>query len=350
METFTPTQLVHRHLDEVLDNLDGACDGDVESVHRARIATRRLREVLPLIDVREMDHVTATVRAAGRHLGRVRELDVMSSLLNSMGDHVPIEAATEWHALRQDVRRRLSKSRRKMVKDLEQLDLRALRDLLAPPFAARLTRWVPRPAHVLAPKWVDSLWTRIADRSSDADTAAQRAPAVYFPNRTHNVRIAVKKLRYAVEIADETGVWRPRRVLKDLRRIQGILGDLHDVQVLADRASDSSPSDGAASAGHSVIREILAAEIDRLAADYASRRERIFEIANACRRAASRTRWRVARPLVAVTVLTAPLIIESLARSAGKGGPRRRQTDAERTQAGAVPARLLTAPDSQRRF
>ena len=310
METLTPAQLIQRHLDAVLTSLPGAFDGDVESVHKARIATRRLREALLLTDVPELEQVTARVRAAGRHLGCVRELDVMSSLLASMSDRVPTSAATGLHALRYTVRQRLGESRRTMVKELEELNLSALRDMLAPNAASRLWQWVPRAAYIVAPKWEAAIWTSIGERGADAAAATRRAPAVYFPNRTHRVRIAVKKLRYAVEIAAETGVWRRRNVLKDLREIQQVLGDLHDVQVLLDLASEAPSPDGAAPAPGSPIRELLEAERDRYVSQYAKRRERILHIADVCRRASSRAKRRIPRPLIAGAVLAAPLLLE----------------------------------------
>src|SRR5688572_28289499 len=101
--TTSPPQLAQRHLDTVLANLPGVFDGDSDSVHQARIATRRLREVLPLLT--EAEHVTNTVRSAGQQLGHVRELDVMSRLLESLSDRVPVSAATELHTLRHSVRK-----------------------------------------------------------------------------------------------------------------------------------------------------------------------------------------------------------------------------------------------------
>ena len=34
----------------MLEHLPGVLDADIDSVHQARIATRRLREVLPLVE------------------------------------------------------------------------------------------------------------------------------------------------------------------------------------------------------------------------------------------------------------------------------------------------------------
>jgi CHAD domain-containing protein len=57
---------------------------------------------------------------------------------------------------------------------------------------------------------------------------------VYLPERLHAVRVALKKLRYAVELSElasgKTGV-----ALRALKRGQDLLGRMHDLQVLIDR-------------------------------------------------------------------------------------------------------------------
>ena len=97
MITCTPATLVHRHLETVLTQLPGVFDGDIESIHEARITTRRLREVLPLSSGSRIEQVLETVRETGRQLGRVRDLDVMNAVLSSLSERVPAVAALEVH-------------------------------------------------------------------------------------------------------------------------------------------------------------------------------------------------------------------------------------------------------------
>jgi CHAD domain-containing protein len=61
---------------------------------------------------------------------------------------------------------------------------------------------------------------------------------VYLPQRLHLVRLGVKKLRYALELASELGESGTTDDLRRLRRAQATLGRLHDLQVLAARARD----------------------------------------------------------------------------------------------------------------
>jgi CHAD domain-containing protein len=310
MSITTPAHIARRHLDSMLTHLPGALDGDVESVHQARVATRRLREVVPLIDDRP-PKIAEVLQQAGRQLGRVRELDVMGELMDSLGSRLPTAAAAEWHDARHAVRERQRSGRRRMVKALERLELESLRNAFSG--HAWTDRWLSRP--LFKRSWVELIWDRIASRSSEAVAAVERAPAVYFPNRTHQARIAVKKLRYTIELAADTGVWRHERVLNDLRRIQTLLGSVHDAQILMDTLDDLRRSPEPTTASTSFLKAVLDGEIDRQHARYAKRRDRIRQIAAACSRARADAhhQWRFPAPLIAASVFTAPVLIESVA-------------------------------------
>jgi CHAD domain-containing protein len=83
-----------------------------------------------------------------------------------------------------------------------------------------------------------ALWAidaRIAHRAAHLQQFVQSAGALYLPDRLHAVRIGVKKLRYAIELSP--AAQQPRRAddLRALRRVQEILGRMHDFQVLIDR-------------------------------------------------------------------------------------------------------------------
>jgi CHAD domain-containing protein len=303
-----PSHIAHRHLESILSHLPGTLDGDVESVHQARIATRRLREVIPLVGDDVLPHTADTVRRAGKQLGRVRDLDVMSELLDSLGSRLPAAvAAAEWHDARHAVHERQRSARRRMVKALERLDLESLRGGF-PAGSWRMTRWLT--PFWNAP-WTESLWSRIISRAEAAVAAIHRAPAVYFPNRTHSARIAVKKLRYSIELAADTGIWRHDRVLKDLRRLQNVLGGIHDAQVLMDELDGLVHRSEPTTPRTSFLKATLASDIERQHAQYAKRRGQVDGIAAACAHAYgdARHRRQFRAPLVAASVIAAPAIV-----------------------------------------
>jgi CHAD domain-containing protein len=316
MPTLTPFLLVHRHLDTVLAELPGAFDGDVEGVHRARIGTRRLREVLPLVlpsgrrqakaKADDPSRIARRVRDAGRHLGRVRELDVIDAMLDRAGQRMA-STADVVAAARRTLRERQHDERRAMVKAIERLKLDGVGDVVDKSRSV----WTRTPLRLLrGSNWVDLMWARIAARGAEADEAVRRAPGVYLPKRAHNARIAVKKLRYAVEVALDTGVWPAERLLKDLRRIQGTLGDVHDAQVVVDSLDDLLGHD-ASSTEAATLKALFEDDIARAHAEYARRRERLFTIAAVCARAATRAiaSGRQRRALVAASLVTAPLLL-----------------------------------------
>ena len=83
---------VHEPRAYALDNLAimrqlwrGVRDGDVESVHQARVATRRIRAALPVID--EVDNEDVKLfRTIGRCLGRLNRLGrAMKRMLPAAG-------------------------------------------------------------------------------------------------------------------------------------------------------------------------------------------------------------------------------------------------------------------------
>src|SRR5262245_28849831 len=67
--------------------------GDVDALHRSRVATRRLREALPLVKGRgrERRRLRRDLRRVTRALGPVRELDVALALAGAL--------ATDWSEL-----------------------------------------------------------------------------------------------------------------------------------------------------------------------------------------------------------------------------------------------------------
>jgi CHAD domain-containing protein len=79
---------------------------------------------------------------------------------------------------------------------------------------------------------------RVARRARDVREAVARAGGLYNPEVLHAVRIAVKKMRYATEVAiDATGGGHAAE-LRALKRVQAVLGSLRDVQVVLARVRD----------------------------------------------------------------------------------------------------------------
>jgi CHAD domain-containing protein len=85
---------------------------------------------------------------------------------------------------------------------------------------------------------------RAARRAQRLHAAIENAASIYLPDRLHQVRIAVKKLRYAMEIAQDLSRSRATARLLALKRAQDLLGRMHDLEVLIarTRAVQGSPT------------------------------------------------------------------------------------------------------------
>src|SRR5688500_1188055 len=80
-----------RRLAEFTTPLPGAEHGRAREIHKARVASRRLREMLPLMDTgrRKERRVRKLMRRVTRRLGRLREADVLAELLNRVTNATP---------------------------------------------------------------------------------------------------------------------------------------------------------------------------------------------------------------------------------------------------------------------
>lgn len=305
MSTVTPHNLLERHLDSLLSHLPAVRDGDVEGIHQARVATRRLREVLPLALSPFDKTMVDAVKAVGRHLGQARDVDVMRELLDEVGER-DLAAVTVAAQAKRTLRQRQQVTRRAMIKGLDELDLPSLRERLG---LGSSSRWLTRPFGVVrSTAWRDDLRSRIGDRAHDVVDAVGHASGIYFPNRSHGARVAIKKLRYAVEVAEDTRTWQPPRVLRDLRRIQSTLGTIHDAQVLKDAVDDLVGHDAPAAA-MAALKQTLDDEIARHHGEYLRRRDRLLALCAVCERLARPRRLPSSRQLVAASAVAMPLVI-----------------------------------------
>jgi hypothetical protein len=121
----------------------------------------------------------------------------------------------------------------------------------------------------------------VKERAHSTCESVHHTTGVYFPNRLHGTRIAVKKTRYAVEIAGETGVGPAvDDVLRFLKNTQDVLGDLRDRQILVDELSKMEARAPAEIDPEQIklVIQIVEAEIRELHAKYLKRRSRLLEI------------------------------------------------------------------------
>jgi len=230
----TRSNLLKKRLDQFTRVLNLVEQGDVRGLHRARVASRRLRELLPML---QLDHERARklsrrLKKVTSRLGAVRELDVLLLLVDELHEarrgrtgslnRVGISVAKD----RDDARKRLA----------TRLPIDAMRRL-----GDKLDRVVEelaeeeRAPRIVARSWHAAVDAQLSARAARLGKALADAGAMYLPERLHTVRIAIKKLRYALELSNEiTGTTRDPK-LTALKRGQELLGRMHDLQVLVER-------------------------------------------------------------------------------------------------------------------
>ena len=214
----TPHRLFRTQIHTLRTQLPGVLDGMSNSIHDARVATSRIRELLPLLaDARresQIGDLQLRFKRLGRSLGRVRDADVRVSLLASLETHVP-HAAPSLVLLRQEREQERLRLMRKFIKKLERLDAVRLISMLDDHYSVFAH---PVPGVRRARHWKRDLRHTLHDRARATIEAVDHATGVYFPARVHEARIAIKKLRYAMEIANETGPGDRSAAIKELKK------------------------------------------------------------------------------------------------------------------------------------
>ncbi|MDR3514728.1 MAG: CHAD domain-containing protein [Azospirillaceae bacterium] len=227
--------MVRDCLNHLLVNEACALQGeDAEGIHQMRVALRRLRSALVLfrrfIPAAHYDWVTTEVKWLATSLGAARDWDVFkSALLTPIQAALPgtpeldtLAAAAEQARLAAyDAARAAIVSNRYTILLLRLnawLESRAWRDQRLSEESAQLFR----PVRELA----DGL---LAQRQRIACKRGRHFPHLRAEER-HEVRKALKKLRYAIEFFQSLYDSKPmRRYLRPLETLQDDLGHLNDV-------------------------------------------------------------------------------------------------------------------------
>jgi hypothetical protein len=93
------------------------------------------------------------------------------------------------------------------------------------------------------------------------------------------VRIALKKFRYALEVAERLGRFRLAGSMLRLKRLQSLLGELHDLQVLGGLARDvMAQAHGSRRAGLESLVGGIDHEIRALHSQFLAERESIVAL------------------------------------------------------------------------
>jgi len=232
---------LRKQVKQLAEHLDGVRLGeDIESIHRARVASRRLRAALGMFRAcwkrKQVKQWKKQIRQLARNLGKARDHDVLIKFLASSLTGVSDRAVAPGIACLLD-------------------HVAGQRQWIQP----RVIEAVDRFEAGGALKTMQAAIRQILDEAGDAEFVASEyvcgqagksvrkrlkqlldeAPGLADPEqigRHHAMRIAAKRLRYTLELArpvysrDSAGS-DPANPVDAVKRLQTLLGEIHDCDV-----------------------------------------------------------------------------------------------------------------------
>lgn len=230
--------LLRGRLGQIFD-LRGAVirSDDIEDVHQMRVATRRLRSALrdlkPLVNKPALDNLVSHLKGLADALGEARDDDVAIVGLELKRDHADDEAVREGIDSMIDGRRkRRADVQPSIVRNISEPLLAELlasfNGVFLDPSARRITDQVR----------FDDFGRTAIKKSIDEFVELSRALA--NPSDApalHRLRIAAKRLRYALEFFGVCWGKKLKPYAKQIAEMQTFLGELHDADVWIEQLS-----------------------------------------------------------------------------------------------------------------
>ena len=229
-------KVMRYHFAQMLRFENGTRTGeDIEDLHRMRVATRRLRAAFEVFNAAfepgALKPHLKGLRATGRALGSVRDLDVLMEKARHYQASLPAEQQPGLEPLLEAWQEKRQVERQAMVAFMDSPDYAAFKRnfnvfVHTPDAGARLLPvGQPTPARVceLAPVLV---YTRMASaRAYEPFLATAQVETL------HALRIEFKKLRYTLEYFEGVLGEKAGEVIDEVKKLQDHLGDLNDAQV-----------------------------------------------------------------------------------------------------------------------
>ncbi len=229
--------------EEVIERRDAALDfSDIEGVHAMRVATRRLRsalrDFLPLLKKRPLKKVRKNLKEIADALGAVRDQDVAILALEHL------QAAAEIDQISEQIKEGIEKllEERRAARETAQANLIQALDAdglakLQTNFTAALDKAVRKNKRTRVVSFTEAGREAVA---ASLQELCDLGVSLYEPfkvERLHEMRIAAKRLRYAVELF--TACWGERVApfAVEIAEMQSFLGEVHDCDVWLENLS-----------------------------------------------------------------------------------------------------------------
>ncbi len=224
------------HFAKMLQHEKGTRLGeDIEELHDMRVATRRMRSAFEVFGeaykLKAIKPYLKGLRATGRALGHVRDLDVFMEKAQHYIDEQAIEMDDGLKPLLQSWQQDRELARIEMVNYLDSATYARFKEafyefLVTPGMGVKQTPAIdfePQLVRDIAPVLIYTRLGKVRTFDAVLDSASLE--------QLHALRIEFKKLRYTTEYFEEVLGPEAKLIIKDIKTVQDHLGDLNDAQV-----------------------------------------------------------------------------------------------------------------------
>jgi len=232
---------VRRQAKQLAEQLDGICQAeDIEFVHRARVASRRLRIALRMFrdcfGTKRAKRWRKQIRRVTAELGDARDKDVQIEFLCGILDELKergcypgiarllVQVERQREQLQPKVVGAIERLRTgRIVEEMQTTAKRILADLKTPELTSRTPFACAQTGRHICRRLEQMLSHQ--DSLRDAEDK----------QRHHAMRIAAKRLRYTLEIAKPVYDEQLEAIVEAVRKVQTLLGEIHDCDVWIDQ-------------------------------------------------------------------------------------------------------------------
>jgi CHAD domain-containing protein len=223
-----------KQLAEQSKGIDSA--DDIEFVHRSRVASRRLRAALkmfaPCFRGKAVKRWQKEIRRVTRQLGHARDKDVqiahLSAALAGRSEAVVCRGVSRLLVRCESERAGVQPHVRKAIKRLKRSDV--LDEMQSA--TQRILRKVNADSVHLGSEFACAETSRhIREQLDELLTYQDSLNDVEDEQRHHAMRIAAKRLRYTLEIANPVYEKRLGPMIDAVKQVQTLLGEIHDCDV-----------------------------------------------------------------------------------------------------------------------
>lgn len=206
---------------------------DPEGVHSMRVASRRLRSALrdftPYLRKRGVNSVQKRLKSLAGALGEVRDHDVAILALEAIEKRAPADVSPTLNQFIDTRKNRREQAREELKSVLDKAQL----DQLQSDFVAAVDAATSTKASQPAPQITYLKMSRavILDRLKELEKLSTDLFKPFEVETLHEMRIAAKRLRYAIELFQRCWGRSISTYAKRAARVQTALGDLHDCDV-----------------------------------------------------------------------------------------------------------------------